>query len=96
MNRFTLLTLASLTLAACSSPEPAPEAVAESYHDTGNCAMIFTADDLQQREAKHNEPGVSMVELSNGYSVFTQKFGESDDVKVLVLHGGPAMPTSTC
>jgi len=90
MNRFTLLTLASLTLAACSSPEPAPEAVAESYHDTGNCAMSFTADDLQQREAKHNEPGVSMVELSNGYSVFTQQFGESDDVKVLVLHGGPA------
>ena len=34
--------------------------------------------------------GVTMVSLSSGYEVFTQRFGESDAVKVLVLHGGPA------
>ena len=31
-----------------------------------------------------------MVELSNGYRVFTQTVGENPDVKILTLHGGPA------
>ena len=68
---------------------PGPEA-SEDYHVTGNTAMVFTAEDLALREAKRAEPGVRMVQLSNGYEVFTQQFGESDNVKVLVLHGGPA------
>ena len=52
--------------------------------------MTFSAEDEALRAAKHAEPGVTMVELSNGYHVFTQQFGESEDVKILVLHGGPA------
>lgn len=63
---------------------------AEDYHATGNCALEFSAADSALRAAKHAEPGVKMVELSNGYRVFTQTVGESSDVKILTLHGGPA------
>ena len=67
------------------------ETVAEDdYQTSGNCAMEFTAADSARRAAKHAEPGVKMVELSNGYRVFTQTVGESADVKILTLHGGPA------
>jgi len=65
-------------------------AVEDDYHATGNCALEFTAADSARRAAKHAEPGVKMVELSNGYRVFTQTVGESADVKILTLHGGPA------
>ena len=43
--------------------------------------MSFSAEDELLRQAKREEPGAMMVQLSNGYEVFTQKFGESDDVK---------------
>ena len=66
------------------------DAAADDYHATGNCAMEFTAADSARREAKYAEPGVKMVELSNGYRVFTQTVGENPDVKILTLHGGPA------
>ena len=52
--------------------------------------MTFSEEDLALRAAKHAEDGVTMVQLSNGYEVFTQQFGASEDTKVLVLHGGPA------
>ena len=52
--------------------------------------MTLSEEDQALKAAKHAEQGVTMVELSNGYRVFTQQFGESEDVKVLVLHGGPA------
>lgn len=52
--------------------------------------MEFTADQQAEREAKWAESGVRMVELSNGYRVFTQTFGEHADVCILTLHGGPA------
>ena len=69
---------------------PSTSSTEEDYHLTGNCAMSFSAEEELLRQAKREEPGATMVQLSNGYEVFTQKFGESDDVKVLVLHGGPA------
>ena len=82
----------------CSTPghdhaaheEHGDEAATDDYHATGNCAMEFTAADSARREAKYAEPGVKMVELSNGYRVFTQTVGENPDVKILTLHGGPA------
>ncbi|MEC8361909.1 MAG: hypothetical protein VX002_06365, partial [Bacteroidota bacterium] len=90
MNRIPCLMTGAMLLAACTteSPEKAITPV-DDYHVTGNCAMTLSEEDLALRAAKHAEPGVTMVELSNGYSVFTQQFGESEDVKVLVLHGGP-------
>jgi proline iminopeptidase len=82
----------------CSAPTQANAAheghdhgdAGDDYHVTGNCAMEFTAADSARREAKYAEPGVKMVELSNGYKVFTQTVGENPDVKILALHGGPA------
>ena len=80
-----------MALASCSADDQSAQTQApEDYHLTGNCAMEFSVDDLALRKAKHGEPGVAMVQLSNGYNVFTQQFGESENVKVLVLHGGPA------
>jgi len=97
MKRFTFALasfagLVGVMLVACNPSQPAPEAAVteDDYHVTGRCAMAFSAEDQALREAKHNEPGVTMVELSNGYRVFTQQFGESETAKVLVLHGGPA------
>lgn len=52
--------------------------------------MAFTAEQQAEREAKWAEPGARLVELSNGYRVFTQTFGESTEACILVLHGGPA------
>ena len=69
-----------LAAMGCGTPatSPAPEA-ADDYHVTGNCAMTFSEEDLALRAAKHAEEGVTMVTLSNGYEVFTQQFGASDD-----------------
>ena len=80
-----------LAALSCGAPatSPVPDPV-DDYHVTGNCAMTFSEEDLALRAAKHAEDGVTMVTLSNGYEVFTQQFGASDDTKVLVLHGGPA------
>ena len=55
-----------------------------------NCAMAFDSVQQAQREAKWSEPGVRRVALKSGHQVFTQTFGESSDVCILVLHGGPA------
>ncbi len=35
--------------------------------------------------------GIQMIELDNGYRVWTKRFGKNDRIKVLLLHGGPAM-----
>lgn len=87
-----MMACVAVAIAGCSTSEPPsnPDRANDDYHVTGNCAMAFTPEDLAKRDAKHAEPGVTMVSLSNGHEVFTQRFGESDEVKVLVLHGGPA------
>ena len=91
MKRIPCLMAGAMLLAACTSESPdSAVAPVNDYHVTGNCAMTLSDEDQALKAAKHAEPGVTMVELSNGYSVFTQQFGESEDVKVLVLHGGPA------
>ena len=53
-------------------------------------ALEFSAEQQAEREAKWSEEGARRIELSNGYSVFTQTFGENPDVCILTLHGGPA------
>ena len=57
---------------------------------TSPYAMEFSAEQQAMREAKWEESGARLIELSNGYSVFTQTFGENPDVCILALHGGPA------
>ena len=76
MNRIPCLMAGAMLLAACTSESTetaAPDA--QDYHVTGNCAMTLSDEDQALKAAKHAEPGVTMVELSNGYSVFTQQFG---------------------
>ncbi|MBR9921928.1 MAG: proline iminopeptidase-family hydrolase [Bacteroidetes bacterium] len=34
--------------------------------------------------------GIQMIELEEGYEVWTKRFGNNPDIKVLLLHGGPA------
>ena len=35
--------------------------------------------------------GIQMIEIDGGYKVWTKRFGNNPDMKVLLLHGGPAM-----
>ena len=86
--------LLAVTLAGCADNPEATDVDSKTdnvdHHETGNCAMTFSPEDEALRKAKREEEGVTMVKLSNGFEVFTQQFGESEEVKVLVLHGGPA------
>ena len=62
----------------------------ESSIERSPYAMVFDANQQAEREAKWNEPGTRLIELSNGYRVFTQQHGDNPDIGILVLHGGPA------
>ena len=53
-------------------------------------AMVFSAEQQLEREAKWTESGARRIELSSGHKVFTQTFGENPEVCILALHGGPA------
>lgn len=35
--------------------------------------------------------GIQMIDIDGGYKVWTKRFGKNDNIKVLLLHGGPAM-----
>ncbi|NNC95925.1 MAG: proline iminopeptidase-family hydrolase [Chitinophagales bacterium] len=35
--------------------------------------------------------GIQMIDLEEGYQVWTKRFGNNPDIKVLLLHGGPAL-----
>lgn len=35
--------------------------------------------------------GIQMIEIEGGYKVWTKRFGNNPKIKVLLLHGGPAM-----
>ncbi len=37
------------------------------------------------------QAGIQMIPLKEGYNVWTKRFGTNPDIKVLLLHGGPAM-----
>ena len=77
MKRIPCLMAGTMLLAACTT-ESYDSAIApiDDYHVTGNCAMTLSEEDQALKDAKRAEPGVTMVELSNGHSVFTQQFGE--------------------
>ncbi len=89
-QRYGVLGVTILGAMACSSP--AEKQINSSAGDDSSSAyaMTFTQEEQSIREAKWAEAGARRVELSNGYSVFTQTFGESSDACILTLHGGPA------
>lgn len=71
-------------------PPPPPTEAKPAKAEASPYAMSFTTEQQAEREAKWAEPGARLIELSNGYRVFTQRFGQNPDVGILVLHGGPA------
>lgn len=85
---FTLI----LGLSSCQVDSSPMKTVDSSHEGATNStySLTFSKEDQAIREAKWSEPGARRIELSNGYSVFTQTFGENPDVCILTLHGGPA------
>ncbi|MCB0761271.1 MAG: proline iminopeptidase-family hydrolase [Flavobacteriales bacterium] len=76
--RILLLAILSFALVACQPPKQEAQQPAE------DCSYIQfqTPGDVQAG-------GVQMIDLQEGYRVWTKRFGNSDK-KVLILHGGPA------
>jgi len=68
-----------LLLAACAPPAERPPATTS----TGGYLDFHTPGDYQAG-------GVQMIELEEGYRVWTKRFGNAP-MKVLLLHGGPAL-----
>lgn len=77
---FICVLVMAIALSNCSSPNPppppAPPEIDCDYND------FSTPTDIQMG-------GVQMIELKEGYKVWTKRHGNSP-MKVLVLHGGPA------
>ena len=86
--RGNLWSMGLLLIVGCSSPST--DSNQEATPPSSIYAMSFTEDQQAEREAKWAEPGARRIELSNGYKVFTQTFGDHPDVCILTLHGGPA------
>lgn len=69
--------LCLITFIQCTQPAPqtdCPEADYFSFETAGAYQMA----------------GIQMIELEEGYEVWTKRFGNNPDIKVLLLHGGPA------
>ena len=66
--------------------------VEDDYHATGNCAMGFSAADSALRAAKHAEPGVKMVELSNGCVCCSASDEMLKGIDWLIQRNGDAEP----
>ena len=92
-STFAFISLSALlSLSSCQSNSEETNATNLSKDEATSSpyAMEFTPEQQTEREAKWAEEGARRIELSNGYSVFTQTFGENPDVCILALHGGPA------
>ncbi|NNE55235.1 MAG: proline iminopeptidase-family hydrolase [Flavobacteriales bacterium] len=83
MRRLILPFLAALLIIACQAQDAPPAAPETS--ETGNTCdynQFKTPTEIQMG-------GVQMIDLVEGYKVWTKRYGNSP-MKVLVLHGGPA------
>ena len=74
---FASISLLIFTITSCTSPATNPNADACDYLDYDNPGPFQAG-------------GVQMIELEEGYKVWTKRFGNAP-AKVLLLHGGPAM-----
>lgn len=77
-NFFPILLSFLMIISACTSPTS--EVVVEE-----NCDYVNV-----ETPGQFQAGGVQMVELSDGHKVWTKRFGNSP-MKVLLLHGGPAL-----
>lgn len=74
--------ICAFAISACSVPDCPPQATQTVEAD---CTYVQSKTDTEVQAG-----GVKMVELKEGYKVWTKKFGNSP-MKVLLLHGGPAV-----
>jgi proline iminopeptidase len=80
MTQKALSGIMLLWLMASSCQAPAPPAKADDP-----CQYLAFRD-----EGAYQAGGVRMIELKEGYKVWTRRHGNSPTMKVLLLHGGPA------
>ena len=74
----SLIALCLLGALSCQPTKPSAESEACSYLDVTDPGTFQQA-------------GIRMVELKEGFKVWTKRHGNSPDMKVLLLHGGPAL-----
>lgn len=81
MKHFSMLTLLCLLFASCnqSNTDQDPGAT----HEVACNYLDFQDEGIQSG-------GVKMISIDGKYKVWTKRFGKGD-IKVLLLHGGPAM-----
>ncbi len=79
LNRLSILLLFALCGFACR-PTPKTDASAEK------CDYLDF-----KTPGSYQAAGIQMVGIDGGYKVWTKRFGKNDRIKVLLLHGGPAM-----
>lgn len=79
---FYWLSIATLTLLFLSCNPPSPT---QQEKDTGSCDYVDFSD-----PGPYQHAGVQMITLKEGHKVWTKRFGNNPDMKVLLLHGGPA------
>ena len=74
-----LLFLALIALAGCT-----PEQISETAKENTACDY-----NNFKTPGEYQSGGVQMIDLVEGYKVWTKRYGNSP-MKVLILHGGPA------
>ena len=82
---YSVVALMSLSSCQSNSEETNATNLSKDEATPSAYAMEFTPEQQKEREAKWAEEGARRIELSNGYSVFTQTFGENPDVCILSL-----------
>lgn len=83
LTKFMPTFLLAFLLFACQQQQDTSYA---SGSDTASCDYVNfkTPGDFQMA-------GIQMIEIDGGYKVWTKRFGNNPTMKVLLLHGGPAM-----
>lgn len=81
MKQFRFLLLISIILLSCSESPSVP-----SNSSTVPCNYLE-----QEMDGLYRQAGEQMIHLKEGYKVWTKRIGNNPDVKVLLLHGGPAL-----
>ena len=79
-NIFSLFIL--LLAFGCSN-----EKTSRNTQETDSSADYFNF----KTDGKFQAAGVQMIELKEGYKVWTKRIGNNPKIKVLLLHGGPAL-----
>lgn len=81
---YPIVALAMALLAI--SCQPKQEEKQEASTDNGTCSYLDF-----KTPGSYQAAGIQMLPISGGYKVWTKRFGNNPDIKVLLLHGGPAM-----